>query len=243
MALSESKIKELEKKFEETFGESNGLELGGRFRTDDEYTAEDIIDQALKSESFPMDANMYNVSADILIHSGMSNEDWAEHYVNVHDVSNNEEFQLAITDDLYYFITENLEKTKIEVDIKDDLATWLDKHGTVEYLEKKMEDNYDVLEIQEIIEQSSQIEIQQKVKEALNEEGFPSNVEPQQVDYGIYDIKLTETFESLAERHIDDIEKYGGVSKYIKDQFYNDIITDNVITYSVDILSDREDFE
>lgn len=242
MAINEAKIKQIEDKFEETFNDGNGLELGQRFRTDDEATAEDIIDQALQAESFPMDANMYNVNADILIHKGMSEENWAEHYINVHDIDD-AKFQSALNADLYYFISENLEKTQIEVDIKDNLAEWLDKHGTVEYLEKKMEDNYEEIEIREIIENEEKIEVQQKVQEALKEEGFPENVTPNMVEYSVYDVKLTETFESLAERHIDEVESYGGVTKYIDNQFYKDIINDNVFTFSVEILSDREDFE
>ncbi|MDK7284287.1 methylmalonyl-CoA mutase family protein [Staphylococcus pettenkoferi] len=242
MALSDTQIEELAEKFEETFNEGNGKELGARFRVDDEATSEDIIDQALMSENFPMDANMYNVETEILIHSGMSTEDWAEEYIEAHNVSNDEEFQFALNDDLYDFITENLEKTSIEVNIKESLATWLEEHGTVEYLEQEMEKNYEVIIMQELIEQSSDYEIHQKVKEALNEEGFPDEVRPEDVDYGVYDIKLTESFESLAERHIDDIEQYGGVSQYIKDEFHQDIIDDEAYTFSVSIESDREDF-
>ncbi|OEK58871.1 hypothetical protein [Staphylococcus equorum] len=243
MTISEAKIKQLENKFDEAFDDNNGLELGKRFRTDDEATAEEIIDQALKSESFPMDANIYNVTADILIHKGRSTEDWAEHYINDKDISDEESFQTALNDDVYYFISENLEKTQIEVDIRDNLAVWLDKHGTVEYLESKMENEYEVIIIQEMIELQEPIEVQQKVKQALSEEGFPENVTADDVDYSVYDIKLTESFESLAERHIDDIEKHGGVDKYIKEQFYKDIINENLYTFSVDIESDREDFE
>lgn len=242
MALSEVKIKQLEDKFEETFDDSNGLELGIRFRADDEATAEEIIDEALQAESFPMDANMYNVKADILIHKGMSEGDWAEHYIDAHDIDDNN-FSTTLNDDLYYFISENLDKTAIEVQIKENLVEWLDKHGTVDYLEKKMEDNYEEIEIQEMIEHEEKIEVLQKVEEALKEEGFPESVTPNMVDYGVYDVKLTETFESLAERHIDDVESHGGVTKYIDNQFYKDIINDNVFTFKVEILSDREDFE
>lgn len=243
MTLSEAKIKQLENKFDEAFDDSDGLALGHRFTTDDEATAEDIIDQALKSESFPMDANMYNVKADILIHRGMSSADWAEYYVNEKDISDEDKFQTALNDDLYYFITENLEKTSIEVKIKDNLAEWLDKHGTVEYLESKMEKEYEVIVLQEMIELQEPIEVQQKVQQTLSEEGFPENVTADDVDYSVYDIKLTESFESLAERHIDDIEQHGGVTKYIKDQFYKDIVDDNLYTFNVEITSDREDFE
>src|SRR5699024_12681435 len=105
MALNEAKIKQIEDKFEETFNDANGLEVGQRFRTDDEATAEDIIDQALQAESFPMDANMNNLNADILIQKGMSEENWAEHNINVHDKEDTK-YQSELNNDLYSFISQ-----------------------------------------------------------------------------------------------------------------------------------------
>lgn len=243
MALSETKINQLEKKFDEMFSEGEGSIIGRRFMSEDEATSEDIIDQALRTEKFPMDANMYNVKSEIYIHKGRSEQDWAEHFIEEQNV-NEENFQAKVNDEeLYYFITENLDKTNIQVEIKENLAEWLDKHGTVEYLEKKMEDEYEAIILQEFIETEDSVEVRQKAEQTLKEEGFPEHVTVNMVDYSVYDVKLTETFESLAERHIDDIERYGGVSKYIKNQFYKDIAKDNVYTFNVEILSDREDFE
>lgn len=242
MAIRESQIKDLTKKFEDLFEEGNGSEIGSRFSSDGEATAENIVDNALKSEAFPIDANMYNVKNTIYIKPGMSTREWAESYIDAKEIETNEEFQSALNDDLYYFVADNLDKTAIEVKIEDSLSEWLEKHGTVEYLEKKMEKAYEPIEFEEIIKFEADTSVQEKVNLAITEEGFPPNTTYEDVEYLITDVKLTETFESLAERHIDDVEPSGSVTNYINNRFYKDIIKDDVFTFEVEITSDPEDF-
>ena len=205
-----------------------------------------LTDERLRMEGFPKEATHENVKYMYKIENKLSLDMWVEMFVMRYDLegASDVDVEKCVDDDFLVLevILENIESVDLKLIIQESLATWLEEHGTVEYLEQEMEKNYEVIIMQELIEQSSDYEIHQKVKEALNEEGFPDEVRPEDVDYGVYDIKLTESFESLAERHIDDIEQYGGVSQYIKDEFHQDIIDDEAYTFSVSIESDREDF-
>lgn len=107
---TEKQIETLTNEFDKIF--SDKLELGYRLRTEDEVIAEEITDQALRSEKFPIDANMYNTQIDILIDSGMSTEEWAKSYLDAHNIESREDFQNALNDDLYYFVIDNLEKPR-----------------------------------------------------------------------------------------------------------------------------------
>lgn len=240
---TEKQIQEVASNFESTFGDGNGTELGNRLRTEDEATAEEIVDQFLRAEQFPMDANIYNVNVDIIIQSGMSNELWAESYIDAHDITTSEEIQRAKSEDMFYFINDNLDKTKIFVKVNESLREWLEEHGTVEYLAQEMEKAYEPQELEEIIPIEASTEVMEKLRNALSEEGFPSDVDVDEVEYLIANVKLTATYEALAERHIDDIEASGSVQSYIRNQFYTDIINENVFDFDVEITSDPEDFQ
>ncbi|HDA4896568.1 TPA: hypothetical protein PDU86_002357 [Staphylococcus aureus] len=239
--VSNKNINELANKFESTFSDGNGVELGNRLRTEDESIAEELIGMALRNEKFPMDANMYNVKADIIIKPGMSNEEWANGYVDAQNIETQEEFQQALKDDLFYFISDNLNRTNISVKIYDSLKEWLEKHGTVEYLAQEMEKAYEPQEFEEVIKIEASTEVEEKVKHALSEEGFPPNTDVKNVDYLIANPKITATYEGLAERHIDDVESSGSVQGYINSRFYKDIIRDNAFSFDVEITTDPED--
>lgn len=234
-------IEELASRFSNEF--SDGVELGQKFRADDEKTAEEITDQALRSEKFPIDANMYNTKIDIIISNGMSDEEWAESYIEAHNIGTSEEFQQALNDDLYFFIADNLNKTKISVKIHDSLKEWLEKHGTVEYLAEEMEKAYEENELEEIIPVEDKTEVDEKLRQALSEEGFPSDTDVDEIEYLINNVKLTTTYEALAEKHIDDIESSGSVQNYINNRFYQDIIKDDAYNFEVEITSDPEEFQ
>lgn len=238
---TEKQIEKLTKEFDKTF--SNKLELGNRLRIEDEATSEEITDQALRSEKFPIDANMYNIQIDILIDSGMSTEEWAKSYLDAHNIESREDFQNALNDDLYYFVIDNLEKTKINVIIRESLKEWLEKHGTIEYLTQEMEKAFEPSELENLIEVEAPTVVNEKLREALREEGFPPNTDVSELEYDITDVKLTATFEGLAEKHIDDIESSGGVSSYISNRFEKDIISDEAYSFDIEILSDPEDYQ
>lgn len=238
---TEKQIETLTNEFDKIF--SDKLELGDRLRTEDEVIAEEITDQALRSEKFPIDANMYNTQIDILIDSGMSTEEWAKSYLDAHNIESREDFQNALNDDLYYFVTDNLEKTKINVIIRESLKEWLEKHGTIEYLTQEMEKAFEPSELENLIEVEAPTVVNEKLREALREEGFPPNTDVSELEYDITDVKLTATFEGLAEKHIDDIESSGGVSSYISNRFEKDIISDEAYSFDIEILSDPEDYQ
>lgn len=238
---TEKQIETLTNEFDKIF--SDKLELGDRLRTEDEVIAEEITDQALRSEKFPIDANMYNTQIDILIDSGMSTEEWAKSYLDAHNIESREDFQNALNDDLYYFVTDNLEKTKINVIIRESLKEWLEKHGTIEYLTQEMEKAFEPSELEYLIEVEAPTVVNEKLREALREEGFPPNTDVSELEYDITDVKLTATFEGLAEKHIDDIESSGGVSNYISNRFEKDIISDEAYSFDIEILSDPEDYQ
>lgn len=238
---TEKQIETLTNEFDKIF--SDKLELGDRLRTEDEVIAEEITDQALRSEKFPIDANMYNTQIDILIDSGMSTEEWAKSYLDAHNIESREDFQNALNDDLYYFVIDNLEKTKINVIIRESLKEWLEKHGTIEYLTQEMEKAFEPSELENLIEVEAPTVVNEKLREALREEGFPPNTDVSELEYDITDVKLTATFEGLAEKHIDDIESSGGVSSYISNRFEKDIISDEAYSFDIEILSDPEDYQ
>ena len=238
---TEKQIEKLTKEFDKTF--SDKLELGYRLHIEDEVIAEEITDQALRSEKFPIDANMYNTQIDILIDSGMSTEEWAKSYLDAHNIESREDFQNALNDDLYYFVIDNLEKTKINVIIRESLKEWLEKHGTIEYLTQEMEKAFEPSELEYLIEVEAPTVVNEKLREALREEGFPPNTDVSELEYDITDVKLTATFEGLAEKHIDDIESSGGVSSYISNRFEKDIISDEAYSFDIEILSDPEDYQ
>ena len=238
---TEKQIETLTNEFDKIF--SDKLELGDRLRTEDEVIAEEITDQALRSEKFPIDANMYNTQIDILIDSGMSTEEWAKSYLDAHNIESREDFQNSLNDDLYYFVTDNLEKTKINVIIRESLKEWLEKQGTIEYLTQEMEKAFEPSELENLIEVEAPTVVNEKLREALREEGFPPNTDVSELEYDITDVKLTATFEGLAEKHIDDIESSGGVSSYISNRFEKDIISDEAYSFDIEILSDPEDYQ
>ncbi|HGO1493021.1 TPA: hypothetical protein ACK0CK_002644 [Staphylococcus aureus] len=241
MAITNHGIELLGQKFEGLFTS----ELGHQFASEEEYLADQIIDYALKDEGFPIDANMYNVKASIQISSKIQGEDWAEDYVESQDLETDEELQQINENDLIGYIFDNMDKVDVVVNIDDSLEEWLEEHGTVEYLEEKMEDAFDELEFIELIEQNAKNDsaIIEKTEEALREEGFPDNVTASDVDIYASNVKLTVPFETIAEHHIDDIESSGGVSNYINNKFYDDILNEGLYDFDLEIASDIEDYQ
>lgn len=83
----------------------------------------------------------------------------------------------------------------------------------------------------------------EKIKEALREEGFPEKLNPDDVNYLINNIRLKVSFEELAERHIDEVEASGGVTPYLNNRFYKDILNANAYDYDVEITEDIQDYQ
>lgn len=242
MALTKTQTNQLADKFSQIFSEEK-YELGQRLRTEDEVTYERIIDQALKAEAFPIDANAFNVEHTLFINQGQSAEQWANDFIEETQISTAEEFNNAINHHLYPHIFDNLDKTSLNVEIKEDLQHWLEKHGTVEYLEEEMQKEFDVHEFEEYIMQEDDDKKKEKIKEALREEGFPEKLNPDDVNYLINNIRLKVSFEELAERHIDEVEASGGVTPYLNNRFYKDILNANAYDYDVEITEDIQDYQ
>lgn len=243
MAITNKQFESITEQFEKAFANN---EIGDLLRTEDEPTYEYIVNEALEEEGFPQDANHYNVNHTLMVSEGTSLEDWTERFVNDFNIETSEEVKVANTEDnVNAYILDNIDNTKTDVLINDELEEWIEEHGTEEYLEQRMEEFFDEHEFGEMLEQNATDEVNEKIKEALQDEGFPENTKPDDVSYLVdyNSIKIEIPFADLAEQHIDDVESQGTVQNYLERRFYEDILDTGKYDFDIEVTSDPEDFE
>lgn len=247
MALSQAQLDKLAQAFDHQFTD-NKRELGNRLREEYEYEYDQEFSETLEGEGFPTPhANYMNVNHYTEIESRLSMDDWATFVEDNDVVSDSDGFDAYIGDEnnIVYTIMNNLEQTNINFIIEEELSEWIESHPTEAYLSEEMERYYEPTELEEIIRQSNDEVVHDKVKEQLLEEGFPEDVKPDEVDFLIYDVKLEKTFDDLAIEFIDDVnQSYNSVQDYLKTQFYIDVVrNDRNYDFEVELTTDPEEFK
>ncbi|WP_113589804.1 hypothetical protein [Staphylococcus aureus] len=241
MFSMETMIKNLGERYEDVFSDNIGLIYESEYAED----AEVIINSALKDEGFPEEATMINTKAYLDIKPKINFEEWAEGFLDEKQVETKEEYDSINNDDLMYYVFDNLDKADVEVRIEDSLEEWLDEHGTVEYLAQEMENSFESAYLEEVIEFNNGYndDINEKIRLAMREEGFSEDVDTTDVEFMLYDVRLTTTFEDFAEEQIMCIENVGGVARYLENDFYDEILASGYYDFEVEITSDVEEFE
>lgn len=246
-ALSNQQIQKLADKFSDIFTDEK-RELGDRLLLEYEYDYDQEFSEFLDSEGFPTpQANYMNVMHYAEIESNIDFEQWAEIASEDEDINGQDDFESYLNDDdnFFYTIMNNMDSATVNFYIEEELQEWIESHPTEAYLSEEMEKFYDPTEFEEVIRQNNDEVVHDKVKEALSEEGFPEDTNPDDVDFNVYDVQLNKTFDDFAVEFIDDVnQSYDSVKDYLETQFYIDVISnESNYDFEVEITSDPEDFD
>lgn len=243
MAMTEKQREYVKNQFEDLFADP--LTIGEHYRVDDEYNYGYAVNEALIDESFPDEANHTNTNVEVEIRNNSDLDVWCDMFEHYNHISGEDEFEANKDNEESYLLTvyDNMDMTEIIVTILDDVDDWLDKNPTEEYLAEQIEMEWDEEFIREIIPIYA-IDYDEKVKEAIEDDDFPDDIDIMDIDLIISDVEEGTSFESMAAQFIDNV--YGGfesVSDYVRqNQHIYDAFENGYVKYEIEITSEPEDF-
>ena len=242
MALNEQQRKVIVDNFDELF--ANPRALGNELAMNDNYTYGEIVKEGLQEEGFPDEADHTNVFHDLELKNNSDDETWCDLYEQFHGVESNEDFEPIKDDEGTYYdvIFDNLEKTEADVMIHEEITEWLDENPSTTYLAEKIESNWDTVQIEELIPTHSP-HYEDDLKEAIQDDGFPQDANIDEIETGFLDVKPSSSYEDIADQLLEQATLAGSVENYVKDTCMLDIVTNELVSYEIEILSDPEDFQ
>lgn len=244
MAIPETKRQYIADKFGEMF--TDRVALGNILRVYDEATYEVEVRKMLADNGFPTNEDIDIDSVDCRIEMSTKNDEgeWADIFIDTFDINDTETFELMKDDSRQYdsVILENIEMMDIEVVLNTEYQEWIDEHPTAEYFGEVIDKDIDTHLLEELIPTDSP-SYEDKVREALRDDGFSDDVVIDDVTVTVHDIAYAQEPNALAERYLDNARQQGGVSAYMSGEFFMDILRDEQVKYEVTIESDPEDFQ
>ena len=243
MAMTEKQREYIKNQFEELFADPSTI--GEHYRTDDEYNYGYVVNEALIDENFPDDANHTNTNVEVEIRNNSDLDVWCDMFEHYNHISGEDEFEANKDDEDSYLLTiyDNIEMTEIVVTILDDVDEWLDQNPTEEYLAEQIEMEWDEEFIREVVPIYA-IDYDEKLREAIEDDAFPDDVDIMDIEVFITDIEENTSFENMAAQFIDNVySSFESVSEYTREnQHIFDALENGMVNYEIEVTSDPEDF-
>lgn len=243
MAMTEKQREYIKNQFEELFADP--LSIGENYRADDEYNYGYVVNEALIDENFPDDANHTNTNVEVEIRNNSDLDVWCDMFEHYNHISGEDEFEANKDNEDSYLLTiyDNIEMTEIVVTILDDVDEWLDQNPTEEYLAEQIEMEWDEEFIREVVPIYA-IDYDEKLREAIEDDAFPDDVDIMDIEVFITDIEENTSFENMAAQFIDNVySSFESVSDYTREnQHIFDALENGYVRYEIEVASDPEDF-
>lgn len=243
LRLTDTQYKALEKKFEDVFADN---EMAVIFKENDEYTYEAIVSEYLiEDENFPNDVQTKDVNFELQMSSAISYSEWVDQFVEEQDFDSSEDIDSVLNDsndELGLYVLDNMNKTSVVIVLKQTLDEYLNEHPTAPYLAERIEDEFDVLAITEYLEQNPDDDINEKVREQAIEEGFPEDIDVNEIQYVLSNVDFKVSPSDIADRVLDKVEGIGNTDTYMATEYDKDLVENDFIDYKIEITSDPEDF-
>ena len=243
MAMTEKQREYIKNQFQELFADP--LTIGEHYRADDEYNYGYVVNEALMDEDFPDDANHTNTNVEVEIRNNSDLDVWCDMFEHYNHISGEDEFEANKDDEDSYLLTiyDNIEMTEIVVTILDDVDEWLDQNPTEEYLAEQIEMEWDEEFIREVVPIYA-IDYDEKLREAIEDDAFPDDVDIMDIEVFITDIEENTSFENMAAQFIDNVySSFESVSDYTREnQHIFDALENGYVRYEIEVASDPEDF-
>lgn len=243
LRLTDTQYKALEKKFDDVFADNKMARI---FEENDEYTYESIVSEYLiEDENFPNDVQIKDVDFELQMSSAISYSEWVDQFVEEQDFDSSEEVESVLNDsedELGLYVLDNMHKTSVVIVLKQTLDEYLNEHPTAPYLAERIEDEFDVPAITEYLEENPDDDIIEKVREQAIEEGFPEDIDIDEIKYVLSDVDFKVSPSDIADRVIGKVEGIGNTDTYMTTEYDKDLVENNFIDYKIEITSDPEDF-
>lgn len=243
MAMNETQREYVKNQFQELFADPSII--GEHYRADDEYNYGYVVNEALMDEDFPDDANHTNINVEVEIRNNSDLDVWCDMFEHYNHISGEDEFEANKDDEESYLLTiyDNIDMTEIVVTILDDVDEWLDQNPTEESLAEQIELEWDEEFIREVIPAYA-IDYVEKIKEAIEDDDFPDDVDVMAIDVFVIDIEEGTSFENMAVQFIDNVyNNFESVSEYTREnQHMFDALENGMVEYEIEVTSDPEDF-
>lgn len=242
MGITTEQREMIRSKFESLFEDPKML--GQALHVENPPLYETMVNDILKEERFDNEATHENVQHDLLVQSKRDSSEWADDFIESHNIETTDDFDAVVNDDdVYYaFIFGTINSTDIELELYQEPNEWLDQNPTADYFAQEMKQHFDEVYLEELIKESDD-EYAQKVREAMLDDGFPSNTPIEDLDVKVDASLKGGDMTVIAEKYVDTARESGGVIEYLNGNFYSDLLIDNMIDYNIRILSDVEDFK
>lgn len=241
MMLQESQRKYIETKFSELFSEPKVLEKLAYEESSEWY--KEVVHDALQEEKFPSEATHLNVDYDFVPTSKIEMSKWVDLFIEDHEVYDMDVYDGLKDDNTAYKHTlmNHDDQLDVSIHLKEDVTEWVDQNPTVEGIERYLEDGVLTEKAIELIPTHSP-SFQDRLREAMLEDGFNADTDTSKLDYEIEDLKFSMPPSDLADIYIQKARQYGKFNQYLRDQLYIDLVGDDSIVYDIDIESDPEAF-
>src|SRR5699024_738185 len=222
----------------------NSPEISETLQNEDKVTYDEIVyDELTQNERFPSDIDVDKVPHELKFESRISYEDWAENYIDAVDIATYDEFEAKLNDtnEQSLFVMDNLDDTTISIIQHISVDEYLDSNPTLEYLTDRFEKEYDKQAIIEYAEENADDTIDLKIQEQLNDEGFPEDTKPEDVEYVVSEVIQKTRLGEVAEQKLDEVVQGGSVSNYIDTKFDAMLVDEGHVEIEIEVTTEIED--
>lgn len=241
MPITETQKQALSESVEDVLQSRN---FAQELESSDAYLYEEFVKQALQQNDVPDDIEPRDIEHELKMKSKISADAWAEFLINEVFFEQGNALKAAIDkeDILVETMLGNMEDNfDVEVELKEEISEVRNRKPTIESLTEIFNDEYDENEFVERLRQNENEILFEKVKEIATENGFPNNVNVNDLEYSVTNVNLTQGFDTLAERYLDDAESLGDARLYAQTNLYN--ILEDEKAFNPDVEIDMEPSE
>lgn len=243
MPITETQKQALSESVEDVLQSRN---FAQELESSDAYLYEEFVNEALQQNDVPDDIEPRDIEHELKMKSKISADAWAEFLINEVFFEQDNALKAAIDneDNLVETMLGNMDDNfDVEVELKEELSEVRNRKPTVESLTEVFNDEYEENEFVEHLRQNENEILLEKVKEVATENGFPSDVNVNNLEYSVTNVNLTHGFDILAERYLDDAESFGDARLYTQNNLYNILENEKAFIPDVEIDTDPSELE
>ncbi|WP_113589874.1 hypothetical protein [Staphylococcus aureus] len=240
MPVAEQNKQQLADKVEELIQSRN---FGEELRAYDAYVYEEMVRDAMENKDIPDFIEPSDVEHELILTNKKSPEAWAE-TLTQRELLNEQDVKQALDDEeelVQSMLNEIEGNFDAEVEFKEELDEVLMRKPDVKTLSDELENNYDEYTFVEYLKENENELLQERLNETLQEEGFPSDVDKQNIEYSV-DVSIEQSFDTLAERYLEDAREEENARIYAQENINEILEKEKAFSLDITIDSDAEDY-
>ncbi|HCX2884250.1 TPA: hypothetical protein ACJULA_002551 [Staphylococcus aureus] len=240
MPVAEQNKQQLADKVEELIQSRN---FGEELRAYDAYVYEEMVRDAMENKDIPDFIEPSDVEHELILTNKQSPEAWAE-TLTQRELLNEQDVKQALDDEeelVQSMLNEIEGNFDAEVEFKEELDEVLMRKPDVKTLSDELENNYDEYTFVEYLKENENELLQERLNETLQEEGFPSDVDKQNIEYSV-DVSIEQSFDTLAERYLEEAREEENARIYAQENINEILEKEKAFSLDITIDSDAEDY-